>query len=268
MNIINLSPTDLSLAAILIIVLGVVSLKLRLGQTKQLFTASVRCTVQLLLMGFILELLFAAASPTAIIVMSIIMLLTAGQAVTSRMHRPLAGKWSYLFSVTAMFLSSFTVTLFALFIVIDIRPWYTPQYAIPLLGMMLGNTMTGVALSMDTLTTTLFANKNIIEGRLMLGEKWRSAVQEQVTGAIRTGLTPIINSMATTGIVSLPGMMTGQILAGSPPLVAVSYQILVMFLIATGTGFGVIIAVHISAKHLFDHRHRLRLDRLSGEKTT
>lgn len=265
MNIVHLSASDLSLAAVLIIILGVVSLKLRLGQTRQLFIASVRCTVQLLLMGLILKLLFAAASAGAVIIMAFIMLLSAGQAVTSRMHRPLSGKWSYFFGVAAMFLSSFTVTLFALFIIIDIDPWYTPQYAIPLLGMMLGNTMTGVALSMDTLTTTIFHNKNMIEGRLILGEKWREAVQDQTKGAIRTGLTPIINSMATTGLVSLPGMMTGQILGGSPPMVAVSYQILIMFLIAAGTGFGVILAVHITAGHLFDHRHRLRLDRLSGE---
>ncbi len=266
MNIITLSGLDLSLAAFLILLLGILSLILRLGQTKQLFTASIRCTVQLLIMGFILKLLFAAASPSAIIIMALVMLLSAGQAVTSRIHRPLSGKWSYFFGVAAMFLSSFTVTLFALLIVIDIKPWYTPQYAIPLLGMLLGNTMTGVALSMDTLTSTVFQNKNIIEGRLMLGEKWRDAARDQITGAIRTGLTPIINSMATTGLVSLPGMMTGQILAGSPPMVAVTYQILIMFLIAAGTGFGVILAVQITARHLFDHRHRLRLDRLSAEK--
>ncbi len=265
MNIITLSAADLSLAAILVIALGAVSLKLKLGQTRQLFVASLRCTVQLLLMGFILKLLFAAASPGAIIIMAFVMLLSAGQAVTSRMHRPLSGRWSYFFGVAAMFISSFTVTIFALFIIIDIKPWYTPQYAIPLLGMMLGNTMTGVALSMDTLTTSVFQNRNMIEGRLILGEKWREAVQDQIKGAIRTGLTPIINSMATTGLVSLPGMMTGQILAGSPPMIAVSYQILIMFLIAAGTGFGVIMAVHITARHLFDHRHRLRLDRLAGD---
>lgn len=265
MNIINLSAADLSLAALLVFLLGLVSLKLRLGQTQQLFTASLRCVVQLFLMGFILKFLFAAASPVAIIIMALVMLLSAGQAVTSRMHRPLVGRWSYFFGVAAMFLSSFTVTLFALIIVIDISPWYTPQYAIPLLGMLLGNTMTGVALSMDTLTNALFRDRNMIEGRLMLGERWRTAIGDQITGAIRTGLTPIINSMATTGLVSLPGMMTGQILAGSPPMLAVRYQILIMFLIAAGTGFGVILAVHITARHLFDDRHRLRLDRLAEE---
>jgi putative ABC transport system permease protein len=68
--------------------------------------------------------------------------------------------------------------------------------------------------------------------------------------------------MAAAGIVSLPGMMTGQILAGSPPLEAVKYQILIMFLITAGTGFGVMAALWVTARRLFDERHRLRLDAL------
>ena len=80
----------------------------------------------------------------------------------------------------------------------------------------------------------------------------------------RVGMIPIINAMAAAGLVSLPGMMTGQILAGAPPIEAVKYQILIMFLIAAGTGFGTLIAVGAGARHLFDDRHRLRLDRLSA----
>jgi putative ABC transport system permease protein len=68
--------------------------------------------------------------------------------------------------------------------------------------------------------------------------------------------------MAAAGLVSLPGMMTGQILAGSSPLEAVKYQILILFLIAAGTGGGTILAVTVTARRLFDERHRLRLDRL------
>ena len=83
---------------------------------------------------------------------------------------------------------------------------------------------------------------------------------------MRTGMTPIINSMAAAGLVSLPGMMTGQILGGTPPVEAVKYQILIMFLIAGGTGFGVISAIWASGKVLFDHRDRLRLDHIKPER--
>jgi putative ABC transport system permease protein len=79
---------------------------------------------------------------------------------------------------------------------------------------------------------------------------------------MRSGMMPTINAMAVAGVVSLPGMMTGQILAGAPPIEAVKYQILIMFLVSAGTGFGTFVAISIGARRLFDGRHRLRLERL------
>ncbi|MEJ2424958.1 MAG: ABC transporter permease, partial [Candidatus Thiodiazotropha sp.] len=80
----------------------------------------------------------------------------------------------------------------------------------------------------------------------------------------RSGLIPIINAMAAAGVVSLPGMMTGQILGGTPPLEAAKYQILIMLLISAGTGFGATAAVWIGSRRLFDERERLRLERLKS----
>ncbi|MDA0235481.1 MAG: ABC transporter permease, partial [Proteobacteria bacterium] len=91
---------------------------------------------------------------------------------------------------------------------------------------------------------------------------WNETIADTRREAIRVGMIPIINAMAAAGIVSLPGMMTGQILAGTAPVEAVKYQILVMFLIAGGTGFGTVVAVSLGARRLFDERQRLRLDRL------
>jgi putative ABC transport system permease protein len=102
----------------------------------------------------------------------------------------------------------------------------------------------------------------VIEGRLALGESWVNATATMRREASRSGLMPTINAMAAAGVVSLPGMMTGQILAGVPPVEAVKYQILIMFLISAGTGFGALGAVWFAARRLFDHRSRLRLDRL------
>ena len=106
--------------------------------------------------------------------------------------------------------------------------------------------------------------KETIEQRLLLGHDRKEAILPIKKESIRSGLIPIINSMSTAGIVSLPGMMTGQILAGSPPFEAVKYQILIMFMIASGTGFGIITALWISTSRLFDDRDRLRLDRLKS----
>jgi putative ABC transport system permease protein len=162
-----------------------------------------------------------------------------------------------------MFVSSFTVSVLALLVVIGNTPWYAPQYAIPLLGMVLGNTMNGIALGLDRLTQEASNDAQMLEARLALGQDWHETIADTRREAIRVGMIPIINAMAAAGIVSLPGMMTGQILAGTPPVEAVKYQILVMFLIAGGTGFGTLVAVSFAARRLFDDRHRLRLERLT-----
>lgn len=161
-----------------------------------------------------------------------------------------------------MSVSSFSITVFALTVIIDIRPWYEPQYAVPLLGMMLGNTMNGIAIGLDRLTQTTWEQRSGVEGRLMLGQSWSAAISDIRRDSIRSRLVPIINAMSIAGLVSLPGMMTGQILGGSPPKEAVKYQILIMFLIAEGTGFGTSFAVWLGSRRLFDERERLRLDRL------
>jgi putative ABC transport system permease protein len=105
-----------------------------------------------------------------------------------------------------------------------------------------------------------------VEQRLLLGETWQEASGDIRRDCMRTGMIPIINSMAAAGVVSLPGMMTGQILGGSSPLDAVKYQILIMFLIATGTGFGVLAAIWWISRLLFDERERLVLENLSAVK--
>jgi putative ABC transport system permease protein len=128
--------------------------------------------------------------------------------------------------------------------------------------MLLGNTMNGISIGLDRLTSTAWDQRGQIEGRLMLGHDWSRAIDRIRTQSIRSGLIPIINSMAAAGLVSLPGMMTGQILGGNPPMEAVKYQILIMFLIAGGTGFGTLVAVWLGSRRLFDERQRLRLDRL------
>src|SRR5437764_15191803 len=133
--------------------------------------------------------------------------------------------------------------------------------------MILGNCITGIALGLDTLTTCLMNRRATIEARFMLGAtKWEGAAPV-TCDALRSALMPTINSMAATGLVSLPGMMTGQILSGVPPAEAVKYQILVMFLIAGGTGFGAVAAVLGGVYRLTDGRHRLRLDRLTASRS-
>ena len=262
MSVVPLTPTDLALAATLVVALALLSLRLRLGITRQILVAASRTVVQLLLVGLVLKWLFAVASLPWVLAMALFMVAVAGGEVMRRQRRRFSGGWSYGIGTTAMLISSFTIMCLALQVVIDIEPWYTPRYAIPILGMLLGNTMNGIALGLNTLTREAWDRRDVIEARLILGEPWPDAIREVRAESVRTGLIPIVNAMAVAGVVSLPGMMTGQILAGSPPVEAVKYQILIMFLITSGTGFGTLAAVWLGSRRLFDDRHRLRLDRL------
>ncbi|AHK79461.1 ABC transporter permease [Ectothiorhodospira haloalkaliphila] len=263
MDVIYLSPWDLSIAALLVIALAVLTSRVGMGLSRSLLVAAARTVIQLLLIGLVLTTLFEHAALYWVALMALIMLLVAGREVMARQARRFRGWWGYGIGTLAMFTSAFTATILALTVIISPAPWWEPQYAIPLLGMLLGNTMTGIALGLDRLTTTAWQQRRTIEGRLILGQTWSESIQDIRRDAARSGLMPIINAMAAAGIVSLPGMMTGQILAGTPPMEAVKYQILVMFLITAGTGFGTLGAIWLGARRLFDERERLRLDRLA-----
>ncbi|WP_054032259.1 ABC transporter permease [Desulfatitalea tepidiphila] len=262
MTIIALSPLDLSLAAGLVVLLAILSRIMRLQLEGQLAVAAIRMTIQLMLVGFVLKTLFTHVHLGWIALVACVMLLAAGREVLGRQKRRFAGLWGFGLGTLSMFISSFAVTILALGVLIRPQPWYEPQYAIPLLGMLLGNTMNGIALGMDRLTSSAWDQRTLIEGRLMLGQSWRRAIEVPRRESVRSGLIPIINSMMAAGLVSLPGMMTGQILGGNPPMEAVKYQILIMFLISGGTGLGTLVAIGLGARRLFDERQRLRLDRL------
>jgi len=260
--LITLSSFDLSLAATLVLLLAVLSWRMKLSISAKLLIAALRTTVQLLLIGMVLKSLFETTNIYWIVLIAMVMLSVAGWEILSRQHRKLKGWWGFGISTGSLFVSSFLVTILALATIVQADPWYHPQYAVPLLGMLLGNTMTGIALGMDRLLQTSWQQRVIIEQRLMLGETSVQAITDIRRESMRAGMIPIINSMAAAGLVSLPGMMTGQILAGAPPVEAVKYQILIMFLISAGTGFGVISVLWLISKRLFDDRHRLRFDQL------
>jgi putative ABC transport system permease protein len=258
----ELTPLDLTVAAALVVLLALLSARVQRKLATQVAVAALRTTVQLLLIGLVLEALFANVHPLFVGGLALVMLLAAGREVMARQHRRLAGPWGYGVGTLSMLVSSFAVTVFALLAIIGHTPWYDPQYAIPLLGMLLGNTMNGIAISLDRLNEGAYRRRGEIEARLLLGSTGHEALTDLRRESVRAGLIPIINAMSAAGIVSLPGMMTGQILAGAPPAEAVKYQVLIMFLIAVGTGLGTLAAVALASRRLFDDRERLRLDRL------
>ncbi len=262
MSLYQLTPWDLAVAAILVLMLGGTQIVLGLGLARSLLIGTLRMILQLLLVGLVLKTLFAYATLGWIVLMAMVMLGLAGYEVVARQRRRIAGWRGYGVGLMSMSMTALVITVLALTLVIHVEPWYKPQYAIPLLGMVLGNTMTGIGIALNHLTQTAWSGRTQIEARLMLGHEPEQATRMLRRESMRSGMIPTLNMLAAAGLISLPGMMTGQILAGSPPMEAVKYQILIMFLITGATGFGVLIAVQLGSRHLFDERQRLRLDRL------
>jgi putative ABC transport system permease protein len=254
---------QLALSALLILVNVGLSVGLRLGLERSLGIAALRMVVQLLLIGFVLEWLFTQENPFLILAISLVMASVAGVAAVNRTRRRFPGiYWNSLLSVLV---SASLVTGLSVGGIIQVQPWFDPQYLIPLLGMVLGNTLTGISLGLDRFMEGVITQRDQIETLLTLGATRWEAAHAQVQEAIRTGMIPTINSMMVMGLVSLPGMMTGQILAGANPIDAVRYQIVIVFMIASGAALGTFGVVLLAFRRLLSPDHQLRLDRLRPE---
>lgn len=260
--IISLTTQRIFLACVLVMVLALTTWRANLKLARPLLIASFRLIIQLSLVGLILEYVFEINNLLLVALIALVMLLVAGREVSVRQKYRISGRWGYGIGTSSMFVSSFAVSVFGLAAIIRAENWWDPRYSIPVLGMLLGNTMTAVALSLDRFTTYVWEGREVIEAKLLLGHSSQEALKTILRDSLRAGLMPVINSMAIAGIVSLPGMMTGQILAGNSPDDAVRYQIVIWLLIAGGCGFGSILVVKMAAKRVFDERERLRIDRI------
>lgn len=261
---IALTYWDMAMAASLILINGALSVAFRLGLERTLFIAAARMTVQLMAVGFVLKFIFTQTSGLWTLGLGLCMVLFAAREAMARQTRRYKGWWAYGLGTGTLLFVGLLAILFGVGVIIGPDPWYTPRLVLPILGMVLGNTLNGISLGLETLTTSALRERMAIEARIALGATRMEAMYEPARQALKTGMMPIVNSMAATGIVSLPGMMTGQILAGIDPVEATKYQVLITFLIAGGTALGVFFAVLGGARLLTDERHRLRLDRLEN----
>jgi UDP-glucose/iron transport system permease protein len=255
-GVLDLSVWQLAAALLLVGVVVVVSLRQALGLERDLVIGSVRTIVQLYVVGLILAAVFSAARWYWVLLILAVMTAVATQAVTSRLKTRIPG--GHQIAAVALTVSTTATLAYVITIVVHVRPWYDPQYIIPIAGMILGNSMTSAALAGDRLQGDLRARKDEVEARLALGFSGREAVQPMVRSAVRAAMIPTVNGMMTIGLVQLPGMMTGQILAGSSPLVAIRYQMVVVFMLAAATAVGSLLFVHLAAGRYLTAAHQFR----------
>jgi putative ABC transport system permease protein len=238
LNYINVSYGDLLLATVLVIITLIISIREKLGMEKDLLIGAVRSFLQLLLVGYILQYIFDQRRWYFVILALVLMILIAGYNAFKRQKK----RWKKLFWILTIGIATGSLSILAIVVslILRIRPWYLPQYLIPLAGMIIGNAMVGAALAANRLSSDLNMNRAEIELALSLGATSRQAANPYMKNALKTAMMPTISSMMTVGIVQLPGMMTGQIIAGTNPNDAVRYQIIVVYMIAAATAITVI----------------------------
>lgn len=258
--IIQLSFLDLSISGVLILAAGLISISLHLKLEKKLLLASSRTVIQLLLVGYILRYVFRIDNPVPLIIVLVFMTSAAAYTAIAHINRTIKGV--FWVAIITLALTGFSTTFVVTQLVINVEPWFQPRYVIPLAGMVLGNALTGISLSLDQFLEELSANRNKVEMELSLGATRWEAAGVPIRSSLKRGMIPIINTMMAAGLVSLPGMMTGQILAGADPLEAVKYQIMVMFMITAATVLGCMLSVLLVYRRLFNDRHQLRVERI------
>ena len=255
-NIIEISFLQVTFGYIFILIV-LWMLKMRgISKEKLLIIASVRMTVQLVLVGFLLTYIIENPNPLVTLVIVLIMLSFAIYTILNkfkgRLSKPL--KKVILFS---MVLGTLPVLVYFLWVVIRIEPYYNPQYFIPITGMIIGNSMTGISLSVQSLITRFEKSRNEIETSLILGATPKEASAEIINDAFDSAIMPTLNSMLGMGIIFLPGMMTGQILSGVIPTLAILYQIAVMLGILGGVSITTYLFLQFGYKTYFNAQAQL-----------
>jgi putative ABC transport system permease protein len=257
---------DLIGAALLLLLAAGLSLALSLGLGRDLVIGGLRAFVQLTLLGMALKWIFAISNPWAVGIFIFVMLAAATRIATSRVKEPPAGL--FFRSLLALAIPGVAVTAAVTAGVIGAEPWYEPRFVLPIAGMVIGNTMNAVAVSLDRLFSDLRGDRERIVALLALGARPREAIGEALSTALRAGLIPTLNAMSAAGIVFIPGMMTGQILSGVDPALASRYQLVVLAMICAATAMGSTLAVLAGYRKAFDSEERFILEEPNKENTS
>jgi len=233
---VEISWFALAMALPLVLIGVALSAWQRLGLGKGLLFGAIRASVQLIVVGHVLLGLFAADKWYFVIGLMVLMLVVAAYTAAGRQRRGATDlKHLRMICGIAILAGSALTIAYVSTAIVPVTPWYNPRYLIPLFGMIVSNAMNGAALAAERLHSEMEASRAEIEAYLALGAGANRASGEPVRRAIVAAMIPAVNSLAVVGIVSLPGMMTGQILAGTDPTLAVRYQLVVAFMLVAAT---------------------------------
>lgn len=255
-GIIEIQLLQLAAAYTFILVLMIIVRVKGINREKEILLGTVRMTIQLILVGYLLAYIFEHRHPLFTIVAVVIMEMFAIGTIYKGAKVPLSQKLKQIIALSMIF-GTVSSLLFFNFVVIGLNPWYDPRYFIPIAGMIVGNSMTGISLGVNRLVDGITTRKHEVEASLMLGATPQMAAKPIVDNAFDAAILPTINSMVGMGVVFLPGMMTGQILSGVSPIIAIYYQIAIMLGIVGSVALTVIMFVQLGYKTFFNKRNQL-----------
>lgn len=247
-----MTDSTLALTFSLVLIAMAVSYREKLGLEKDLLIGSVRAVIQLLAIGAILKFVFQLDNVwfTTLILLS--MVLNAAWVAAKRGAGIANAPLIAFVSISGGLL----VTLGCLLAVGALR--YQPSEVIPVSGMVVGNSMVATGLLFKTLLQAFAAQRGEVEAKLCLGATPREAGRTLLQSSIRTALVPTVDGMKTLGLVQLPGMMTGLILAGADPQLAIRYQIMVAFMLAGAVSISSFIASYWACRGFFNRHAQLK----------
>lgn len=250
-GIVKLSISRFLLIYLLLIIVLLIMKKSKVNKTKLLIVASLRMSVQLVIVGYILQYIFGNPNPLfTIAFLAVIIAFSINRVVKSR--KDLNRKFKFAIGISLAFPGLF-VLFFFVGVVVN-KSIFNPQYTISLAGMIIGNAMTGVNIAIKTFMESIEREKNKINTLLNLGIEPKDILKPFANNALETALIPTLNSMLGMGIIFLPGMMTGQMLSGTLPTTAIMYQIAIMIAICTSVCITVFLSLNLGYKSLYNSR--------------
>lgn len=242
--------------SLFIVLSSLVSIYMRLKLEKDLWIGAVRTFVQLFFMGFILKFIFNNANIFFVLGLFLWMIFWASRIINKRVsNKPFGVQMPIFLSMVVTYILISSMTTGGL---LQVNPWYDPSIFIPIAGMVIGNSMNACALSLERLFSELKDKRDEVEQMLLFGASSKEAMLPALTVAVKTGMVPAINSMMSVGLVFIPGMMTGQIIGGQPPLDAAKYQIMIMLMISASTALGCSFVTAVVARKCFNEKHQYK----------
>ena len=254
-NFLVITNEKLGLSILLMGIVALISFLNKLGIIKNIAIGTFRSFFQLMIMGFVLDFVFKNQEWYFTLIIVIIMYLTAAFDSFQRIKVKIKG--AFFYSLISMFIGSIIPLSFMFYLVLNVSPWYKPQYIIPISSMIISNAMSCNSLVMNNFGSELKNRINEVETQLSFGLTPHQSILPIMRDSIRNGLIPAINALMVLGLAKLPGMMTGQIIGGVEPINAVKYQLLIMYMIASSNAISALLLVNFLKRISFNKRAQL-----------